>query len=136
MAVTVMGPSATQTVILKDTVSTNYGNLDGVTLCQVSRTTTLVSISKTWLTVGTTTGVVTVTSTNSSDSSGSPYTVIVKQCLTNYPTICSNNHTIIVTITACVVTSITKSNAGSYTGVTTTYVMGSAMQTLNVPTYV
>jgi hypothetical protein len=63
------------------------------------------------------------------------YTVTVKMCLVNYPTICTSNQNMIVNITACVVTEITCIDSASYTGITNYLLLDNITFSYIFPTY-
>lgn len=94
--------------------------------------TTLISASKTWLTVYSTANSFRVESTSISDVGA---VVQYKVCLVRYPTICTATKSFTVTINPCEVTSITATNAASYTGQTLTLQIGGSSYTESFPTY-
>lgn len=127
------GTTTTQTLTIKDTVSTANTPSDGWTYCGFRTFTINSGLSpKTFLTLttGSYSSVLSLLSTTLTDYSASPYAIVIKVCLVNYSSLCTTTSTAFtLTVGACVATY----TAAAYTNVV--YVIGTASITTPYPTY-
>ena len=129
------GTTTTQTLTIKDTVSSaiGNGNNDGWTYCGFRTFTINSGLSpKTFLTIstGSYSSVLSLLSATVTDNSASPYAIVIKVCLVNYPSLCTTTSTAFtLTVGACVATY----TAAAYTNVV--YVICAAAITTPYPTY-
>lgn len=124
------GTTTTQTLTIKDTVSTANIPSDGWTYCGFRTFTVLIPKPFLIVTTGSYSSVLSLLSTTLTDYSASPYAIVIKVCLVNYPSLCTTtNPSFSLTVGACVASY----TAAAYTNVV--YVIGTTAITTPYPTY-